>query len=69
MFMLTNAGFLYPAIALGVWGWAIGESLVTEYMLDALSVALEHCQPPNVIYHNDQRCHTNYSIVENLSAI
>ncbi|BBE09785.1 integrase catalytic subunit [Mycoavidus cysteinexigens] len=60
-FVPTGAGFIYLAIVLDVWsrrvvGWAIGESLVTELMLDALNMALEQRQPENVIHHSDQGC-------------
>jgi putative transposase len=60
-FVPTKAGFIYLAIVLDVWsrrvvGWAIGESLVTELMLEALNMALEQRQPENVIHHSDQGC-------------
>ncbi|BBE08184.1 integrase catalytic subunit [Mycoavidus cysteinexigens] len=60
-FVPTRAGFIYLAIVLDVWsrrvvGWAIGESLVTELMLDALNMAIEQRQPENVIHHSDQGC-------------
>ncbi len=60
-FVPTGVGFIYLAIVLDVWsrrvvGWAIGESLDTDLMLDALNMALEQRQPENVIHHSDQGC-------------
>lgn len=60
-FVPTRVGFVYLAIVLDVWsrrivGWAIGESLVTELMLDALNMALEQRKPEQVIHHSDHGC-------------
>ena len=57
----TWAGFLYLAIVLDVCsrrivGWAMGTSLATELVLDALNMALGQRQPTAVIHHSDQGC-------------
>ncbi len=45
-FVPTGVGFIYLAIVLDVWsrrvvGWAIGESLNTDLMLDALNMGFQ----------------------------
>lgn len=57
----TWAGFLYLAIVLDVFsrrivGWAMGTSLATDLVLDALNMALGQRQPTAVIHHSDQGC-------------
>ncbi len=57
----TWAGFLYLAIVLDVCtrrvvGWAMGTSLASELVLDALNMAVGQRQPTAVIHHSDQGC-------------
>lgn len=57
----TWAGFLYLAIVLDVCtrrivGWAMGTSLATDLVLDALNMAVGQRQPTAVIHHSDQGC-------------
>jgi putative transposase len=57
----TWAGFLYLAVVLDVWsrrivGWAMATHLRTEFVLDALNMAVEQRRPTNVIHHSDQGC-------------
>jgi putative transposase len=58
----TLAGFLYLAVVLDVWsrkivGWAISSRLVTQIVLDALTMAVEQRRPVDgVIHHSDQGC-------------
>ena len=57
----TWAGFLYLAIVLDVFsrrivGWAMGTSLATDLVLDALNMAIAQRQPTAVIHHSDQGC-------------
>ncbi len=57
----TWAGFLYLAIVLDVFsrrivGWAMGTSLATDLVVDALNMALGQRQPTAVIHHSDQGC-------------
>jgi putative transposase len=55
----TWAGFIFLAIVLDVWsrrvvGWAIGEQMTTDLVLEALNMALQRCRPKDVIHHSDQ---------------
>jgi putative transposase len=55
----TWAGFLYLSIVLDVWsrrvvGWAMGEQMTAELVLDALNMALQQRKPDGVIHHSDQ---------------
>ena len=55
----TWAGFLYLAVVLDAWsrrivGWAMGTTLKTDLVLDALNMALEQRRPNGVIHHSDQ---------------
>ncbi len=57
----TWAGFLYLAIVLDVCtrrivGWAMGTSLATDLVLEALNMAVGQRQPTTVIHHSDQGC-------------
>ena len=58
----TDAGFLYVAVVLDVWsrkivGWAMSSRLVTQLVVDALTMAMERRQPVDgVIHHSDQGC-------------
>jgi putative transposase len=58
-FVPTWAGFIYLAIVLDVWsrrvvGWALGESMTAQLVLDALNMALEQRRPEGVVHHSDQ---------------
>jgi putative transposase len=55
----TWAGFLYLAVVLDAFsrrivGWAMGNSLKAELVLDALNMALGQRKPSGVIHHSDQ---------------
>jgi putative transposase len=55
----TWAGFIYLAVVLDVWsrrvvGWAIGEQMTAELVLEALNMALQQRRPAQVIHHSDQ---------------
>ena len=55
----TWAGFLFLAIVLDVWsrrvvGWAIGENMTTDLVLNALNMAITQRRPTAVIHHSDQ---------------
>ena len=55
----TWAGFLFLAVVLDVWsrkvvGWAIGETMETTLVLDALEMAHAQRRPGKVIHHSDQ---------------
>ena len=55
----TWAGFLYLAVVLDAFsrrivGWAMGTSLHTQLVLDALNMALGQRRPRTVIHHSDQ---------------
>lgn len=57
----TWTGFLYLAIVLDVFsrrivGWAMGPTLATDLVLDALNMAIGQRQPTAVIHHSDQGC-------------
>ena len=57
----TWAGFLHLAIVLDVCtrrivGWAMGASLTTDLVLDALNMAVGQRHPTAVIHHSDQGC-------------
>jgi len=64
----TMAGFLYLAVVLDVWsrkivGWAMSSRLVTQIVLDALTMAIEQRSPAaGVIHHSDQGC--QYTSIE-----
>ena len=55
----TWAGFIFLAMVLDVWsrrvvGWAIGERMTTDLVLDALNMALQQRDAKGVIHHSDQ---------------
>ena len=55
----TWAGFIYLAVVLDAWsrrvvGWAIGETMTAELVLQALNMALQQRRPDGVIHHSDQ---------------
>jgi putative transposase len=55
----TWAGFLYLAVVLDAFsrrvvGWSMATHLRTEFVLDALDMALGQRRPENVIHHSDQ---------------
>jgi len=57
----TWAGFLYLAVVIDVWsrrvvGWAMGDHLRTELVMDAFEMAITTRRPKNVIHHSDQGC-------------
>jgi putative transposase len=64
----TMAGFLYLAVVLDVWsrkivGWAMSSRLVTQIVLDALTMALDQRElADGVIHHSDQGC--QYTSIE-----
>ena len=54
----TWAGFLYLAVVLDAWcrkvvGWAMGTSLHTQIVLDALDMAICQRRPQAVVHHSD----------------
>jgi putative transposase len=60
-FIPTRVGFLYLAVVLDVFsrrivGWAMGNHLRTELMLQALDMALGQRRARGVIHHSDQGC-------------
>lgn len=55
----TWAGFVFLAVVLDVWsrrvvGWAIGEEMTGELVLQALNMAVQQRRPEGVIHHSDQ---------------
>lgn len=55
----TWAGFLFLAVVLDVYsrrviGWAMGTTLKTELVLDALTMAVTQRRPAGVIHHSDR---------------
>ena len=55
----TWAGFLYLAMVLDVYsrkvvGWAFGERMTAELVVEALNMALHTRKPGSVIHHSDQ---------------
>jgi len=55
----TWAGFLYLAVVLDAFsrrivGWAMGNTLKAQLVLDALNMALGQRKPSGVIHHSDQ---------------
>jgi putative transposase len=55
----TWAGFLYLAVVLDAFsrrivGWAMGNDLKAQLVLDALNMALGQRKPDRVIHHSDQ---------------
>ena len=55
----TWAGFIFLPMVLDVWsrrvvGWAIGERMTTDLVLDALNMALQQRDAKGVIHHSDQ---------------
>lgn len=55
----TWVGFLYLAIVLDAFsrravGWAMGNDLKTQIVLDAMNMAIGQRKPTNVIHHSDQ---------------
>ena len=58
-YLPTWAGFLYLAVVLDAFsrrivGWAMGHSLKTQLVLDALNMAIAQRRPRGVIHHSDQ---------------
>jgi putative transposase len=58
----TWAGFLYLAVVLDAFsrrivGWAMNHSLRTQFVLDALNMAIGQRTPRDVIHHSDQGSH------------
>jgi len=64
----TVAGFLFLAVVLDVWsrkivGWAMGSRLVTQLVVDAMSMAVERRgRIGGVVHHSDQGC--QYTSIE-----
>jgi putative transposase len=64
----TLAGFLFLAVVLDVWsrkivGWAMSSRLVTQLVVDAMSMAIEQREPVGVVvHHSDQGC--QYTSIE-----
>lgn len=64
----TAAGFLFLAVVLDVWsrkivGWAMSSRLITQLVVDAMSMAIERRGTvTGVIHHSDQGC--QYTSVE-----
>jgi putative transposase len=57
----TWAGFLYLAVVLDAFsrrvvGWSMAGHLRTEFVLDALNMALRQRKPREVVHHSDQGC-------------
>ena len=55
----TWAGFLYLAVVLDAFprrivGWAKGDDLKAQLVLDAMDMAIGQRKPGNVIHHSDQ---------------
>ena len=55
----TWVGFLYLAVVLDAFsrrivGWAMGNDLKTQIVLDAINMAIGQRRPVNVIHHSDQ---------------
>lgn len=55
----TWVGFLYLAVVLDAFsrrivGWAMGNDLKTQIVLDAMNMAIGQRRPENVIHHSDQ---------------
>lgn len=55
----TWVGFLYLAVVLDAFsrrivGWAMGNDLKTQIVLDAMNMAIGQRRPVNVIHHSDQ---------------
>jgi len=55
----TWAGFLYLAIVIDVYsrrvvGWAFGERMTAELVIEALNMALKIRKPESVIHHSDE---------------
>ncbi len=59
-YMWTDEGWMYLAVVLDLFsrrvvGWALGERLVTQLALDALTMALWRRQPsPGLLHHSDR---------------
>jgi putative transposase len=58
-YIRTWAGFLYLAVVMDAFsrrivGWAMGNHLCTELVLDALNMAIDQRKPEGVIHHSDQ---------------
>ena len=64
----TLAGFLFLAVVLDVWsrkivGWAMSSRLVTQLVVDAMSMAIEQRgRIAGVVHHSDQGC--QYTSIE-----
>ena len=58
-YLPTWTGFLYLAVVLDAFsrrvvGWAMASHLRTQFVLDALDMALQQRRPDDVIHHSDQ---------------
>ena len=58
-YVATWVGFLYLAVVLDAFsrrivGWAMGNDLKTQIVLDAMNMAIGQRKPVNVIHHSDQ---------------
>jgi len=54
--------FLYLAVVLDAFsrrivGWAMGNDLKTQIVLDAMNMAIGQRKPANVIHHSDRGSH------------
>jgi putative transposase len=54
----TDSGWLYLAVVVDAWsrrvvGWAMAAHLRTEFVLDALRMAVQQRRPSDVIHHSD----------------
>jgi putative transposase len=64
----TLAGFLFLAVVLDVWsrrivGWAMSSRLVTQLVVEAMSMAIDRRGPVGgVVHHSDQGC--QYTSIE-----
>jgi putative transposase len=64
----TLAGFLFLAVVLDVWsrkivGWAMSSRLVTQLVIEAMSMAIKQRGPVGgVVHHSDQGC--QYTSIE-----
>jgi putative transposase len=55
----TWAGFIYLAVVIDVYsrkvvGWAFGERMTSDLVINAMNMALITRKPPSVIHHSDQ---------------
>ena len=59
-YVKTGQGWLYPALATGIWsrriaGWSMGSSITAELADDALKMALARRNPPDGCAHRSDR--------------